>query len=64
MYLYLLTKKLVELRIGRFFSPTHVVTLIVKYIPKYSQPGANPTTLIYSASAVKIYNATNSAARF
>jgi hypothetical protein len=29
-----------------------------------STPGANPTTSSYNAIAVKIYNATNSTARF
>jgi hypothetical protein len=40
------------------FSQTHLVTLIIKL------PGANPTTVSYNASAVKIYNATRSLVRF
>jgi hypothetical protein len=34
------------------------------YFCNYPKPGANPTIVIYNASLVKSYNATNSIARF
>jgi hypothetical protein len=43
------------------------ISAIFKTLPKrqkFAQSGANPTTSIYNASVVNLYNATSSLARF
>jgi hypothetical protein len=47
------------------FAENCLNTYYVCCIDKYRRgPGANPTTLSYNASPVKIYNATSSLVRF